>query len=1125
MYTRFYFVWVILLSPILMFAQAGKPDLGFNENFLETGTGADYPVYEMKALPGGELLIGGAFTQYNGVDRRGLAWLNQDGSLNQDFLAGQQGPDHNVLAIAVQPDGKVLIGGVFEHFNGVPVNRIARLHPDGSLDETFDTGEGVTGGNLYDIVLQPDGKILIGGWFTEFNGVSRNGIARLHPDGSLDETFDPGSGVGSESTALVWSLNLLDNGQVLITGNFAEYNGLAANNLARLHPDGAMDETFASLPGTNGWVFPALVQPDGKIMIAGDFTEFQGTARNRIARLHADGSLDASFDPGQGFDDGVYSLGLLSDGKVFASGVFTSFDGSAAGRIVRLNADGSVDPSFNAGAGANERVSKTAILEDGRIIVAGTFTRFDGEERSRIARLEADGALDLTFNPPGGPDATVRALALLSDNKIMIGGEFTAYQGAPASRIARLHADGSLDVSFDPAAGANGNVHDLVVQSDGKVVIAGTFTSYNGVSRNRIARLNPDGSLDGSFNPGSGFNGGVFALALQPDGKILAGGSFSSFNGTARENFVRLNANGSLDNDFGSRRGARGSVHAIALRDDGYIYIGGNFTHYSNQQRRFIARVQPDGRIDNDFKPSSGFEGGGVRALLLQSDGKVIAAGSFSSYEGVPRTRIARINDDASLDMGFDPGMDTSWWPLVLADAGGGKILVGGNVTDAGGNPAERLVRLNANGNLDSGFNVGAGADATILAIAMQPNGDFIIGGDFKSYDNVSRVRIARIFGGSEPDNDPPLPDVDPLPDVLAECSVGFGDLVIPTATDEVDGTIYGKTDESIFPITQQGSHTITWTYTDSSGNSASQDQLIVIHDDVPPVVLTRDITVELDAGGEAVITAAMVDDGTYDNCGIASLELDKTVFTADDLGENIVTLTATDVNGNQASATAVVTVTEVAPKLYVSVAYTGSTFVQAQAHNAQTVDVSLSADLWVSSVNVPGDGRTMTLVFELYDVADPDNSLVEVVGPVEVVHWNISGGSASTQVVVAHTLSISDADARTYEVVAVAGGDYAGSSVRGEIMLTVFKPLRLHVAAGGKTMVYPTYMNGMLYPGEDFSNVAFGAFVRFNNNGNNPRGHAAVSWQQMDRKLVLRPAQWKALQSMSAIRETKWPC
>jgi hypothetical protein len=453
--------------------------------------------------------------------------------------------------------------------------------------------------------------------------------------------------------------------------------------------------------------------------------------------------------------------------------------------------------------------------------------------------------------------------------------------------------------------------------------------------------------------------------------------------------------------------------------------------------------------------------------------------------------------------MGFDPGMDTSWWPLVLADAGGGKILVGGNVTDAGGNPAERLVRLNANGNLDSGFNVGAGADATILAIAMQPNGDFIIGGDFKSYDNVSRVRIARIFGGSEPDNDPPLPDVDPLPDVLAECSVGFGDLVIPTATDEVDGTIYGKTDESIFPITQQGSHTITWTYTDSSGNSASQDQLIVIHDDVPPVVLTRDITVELDAGGEAVITAAMVDDGTYDNCGIASLELDKTVFTADDLGENIVTLTATDVNGNQASATAVVTVTEVAPKLYVSVAYTGSTFVQAQAHNAQTVDVSLSADLWVSSVNVPGDGRTMTLVFELYDVADPDNSLVEVVGPVEVVHWNISGGSASTQVVVAHTLSISDADARTYEVVAVAGGDYAGSSVRGEIMLTVFKPLRLHVAAGGKTMVYPTYMNGMLYPGEDFSNVAFGAFVRFNNNGNNPRGHAAVSWQQMDRKLV----------------------
>ncbi|EKE67204.1 delta-60 repeat domain-containing protein, partial [Oceanibaculum indicum] len=179
------------------------------------------------------------------------------------------------------------------------------------------------------------------------------------------------------------------------------------------------------------------------------------------------------------------------------------------------------------------------------------------------------------------------------DGKILIGGRFTSYDGTTRNRIARLNTDGSLDTSFNPGSGADDNIYALVLQPDGKIMIGGNFTSYDGTARNRIARLNANGSLDTSFDPGSGANSTVQTIMLQPDGKILFGGSFSRYDEMARMRFARLNANGSLDTSFDPGNGANNTVYSIAVQPDGKILIGGAFTSYDDKTRNRIARINP----------------------------------------------------------------------------------------------------------------------------------------------------------------------------------------------------------------------------------------------------------------------------------------------------------------------------------------------------------------------------------------------------------------------------------------------------------------------------------------------------------------------------------------------------
>jgi uncharacterized delta-60 repeat protein/uncharacterized repeat protein (TIGR01451 family) len=357
-----------------------------------------------------------------------------------------------------------------------------------SPDITFNTGTGPSGYNVITTAIQSDGKIIIGGVFSKFNGAARNNIARLNPDGSLDAGFHVGTGAnGGVITTAIQS-----DGKIIIGGVFSSFNGKARNCIARLNTDGSLDTSFRVGTGANSSVIAAKVQSDGKIIISGAFTEYNGISRNRIARLNTDGSLDVAFNVGTGADNDVWTISVQNDGKVIIGGDFTSYDGTSSNRIARLNTDGSLDAGFNIGIGANNFVETSSIQSDGKIIIGGGFFSFNGINSNNLARLNTDGSLDHSFNAAGtGPDNTVFTSVIQSDGKILIAGLIGEYNGKVRKGIARLNPDGRLDETFNQGTGANGAIYSISVQDDDKIIISGTFGTYNGITCNRIARLQP----------------------------------------------------------------------------------------------------------------------------------------------------------------------------------------------------------------------------------------------------------------------------------------------------------------------------------------------------------------------------------------------------------------------------------------------------------------------------------------------------------------------------------------------------------------------------------------------------------------------------------------------------------
>jgi uncharacterized delta-60 repeat protein len=286
-------------------------------------------------------------------------------------------------------------------------------------------------------------------------------------------------------------------------------------------PDSQPPDNFE--PGANSVVNAVAIQPlDGMAVIGGDFDAFNTTSINYIARLQTNGLMDPTFATGLGAGPNgfVNAIAIDANSRIVIGGSFNSVSSSNASSIARLNFDGSLDTSFNTGAGFNGNVYALAIDANGNILVGGDFTSFNTTNCNHIARLLPNGGLDTSFLPSSGVGATngtdqdVLAVAVDYEGNIVIGGNFSVVNGTNWNHIGRLLTNGSVDTSFSPGSGADGDVLALAVQPDNSIILGGAFHNFNLIGRNSIARLTPAGALDTSFAPGSGFDDIVYSLVL-----------------------------------------------------------------------------------------------------------------------------------------------------------------------------------------------------------------------------------------------------------------------------------------------------------------------------------------------------------------------------------------------------------------------------------------------------------------------------------------------------------------------------------------------------------------------------------------------------------------------------------
>jgi uncharacterized delta-60 repeat protein len=437
--------------------------------------------------------------------------------------------------------------------------------------------------------------------------------------------------------------------------NGGDYNGVAFHR------------TFPPGSGPNHSVHAVVVAPDGRLLLGGDFTTYNATATfPRVMRVGVDGVPDSSFNPGAGADALVRSLVREPGGKVLIGGDFTTYRGTDRARIARINADGNLDTGFDPGLGADGTVSAIAVRSDGKVLIGGTFANYNEAPVQRLARLGSDGVLDTNFDAGLGADGEISQIVVLPDNKLLIAGAFTLYDGTPRNGIARLLEDGDLDTTFDPGDGAQGAVHAVVRLADGKLLIAGAFSQFAGVARAGVARLMENGGLDLGFSPGAGADAAVFALAVQADGKILIGGDFTNYDGVAASRIARLESDGGLDPaGFNTGAGADGKVTAIAVQADGKVVMGGDFSGYRGQPRSHLARLNADGSLDTGFNAGFVVQGGGFKP--------VTAPNQFASVAERPSPRnepgvANRRGIVAAAKIGFAPDSATHDFFLNLGD-------------------------------------------------------------------------------------------------------------------------------------------------------------------------------------------------------------------------------------------------------------------------------------------------------------------------------------------------------------------------------------------------------------------------------------------------------------------------
>jgi uncharacterized delta-60 repeat protein len=546
---------------------------------------------------------------YNvGSDQQSLVRrLNENGSPDPSFTATGFG-NSDWADLKIQSDSKILVM--------TSASSLMRLGADGGVDPSF--GQVDFAGQSSKINLQSDDRIVVA-FQSNGNDSTKWRIVRLLPNGVADQSFTPYDYNGALLRAQAFQV-----GDRFLLGDSYEIP-TSQNRFNRLLTDGLPDNDF-NIGGTGfQWINPGKIQTvcpltNGKVMLAGDFDRVNNVPQSKMTRLNDDGTVDTSFQintnhAGNYFAQilGAYDVAAQPDGKLVISGAFTYYvNGIQKANVVRLNTDGSIDPSFILSLPISDwygpsflGTNKPLITGDGKVLIGSTHVVNDTMATPLL--LNSSGAKETSFSPTICvlySMCTIFDIAIQPDGKILIGGKFSdgnISQPVRNGYLARLNADGTTDSSFQMFESSQTELSSLTVLPNGQIL-----SSVRTSSLSTVMLHNSDGTPDSTFIVGSGANGKINAVAALPNGKILVGGLFTSYNGQPRRNLALLNANGTLDDNLGE---PNGEVLCVTVDQQGRVLIGGQFTTIFSGSQQFsvsyVARLsvtaQPVARVPFDF--------------------------------------------------------------------------------------------------------------------------------------------------------------------------------------------------------------------------------------------------------------------------------------------------------------------------------------------------------------------------------------------------------------------------------------------------------------------------------------------------------------------------------------------
>lgn len=601
--------------------------------------------------------------QENGREPRfytGILGFDENGVVDTDFSADSI-TDSPLKVHCIDSLDRILLGGMSANRPTQSLFACTRLTSEGRLDPSFQRLS-MPDGSVYSMVVDTLGRIYIGGSFDTIGGIRRVGVARLNPNGDVDETFDLRLDSGSWVTAIA----IQDSIGVLVQRRYSHY-GDTIPRLRRYSFQGFVDTTFVTNVDYGDLI---SIAPNGKLYTTRLVrTRTYGIGRVELIRHLSNGSVDTTFTMDELGEGSIYGVSHDGSPTALAYGYLGIVDRVNHHGMFGFDSSGRIDHSVNVYRGLDGSVSTVEVTPRGSLIIGGTQASHDTVLLGPSFTTDANGSLIEGYRQRTYPSEqlgyhSVAKTHLQEDGRLLALDveERSMNPGPPRlSTLYRLLKDGIQDTTFLIDTNLRHRISAVHFDKNGDVLIAGSFQYVNSLLRVGIARLNSDGAVYTSFKTGAGVKGYVYALAVQADGKIIVGGSLEEYNGQPVKQVIRLFPDGTLDTSFktpwtltkGLNASSWGTVTHIAIDSRNRVVIAGDYTHVDNVARRGILRLNSDGQPDSTFRSTERIYLTLNDLTIDLDDRPLMAGGLYDHRTSTDSTHVARFNSDGSWDNTF----------------------------------------------------------------------------------------------------------------------------------------------------------------------------------------------------------------------------------------------------------------------------------------------------------------------------------------------------------------------------------------------------------------------------------------------------------------------------------------